>query len=58
MIGDEEVTQKSSAKLLGITIDETQNWNAQVYGKGGILASLNSRMFMIKRQKNQIGGVL
>ena len=43
------------AKLLGITFNEKQNWNSQIQGIGGEVASLNKRMFIIKRLKNHIG---
>ena len=55
MVGEEEIMQESSAKLLGITIDDSQKWNAQIYGKGGTLSSLSSRMFNVKRIQNQVG---
>ena len=55
MVGNVEITQESSAILLGITLDENQNWNTQLYGKVGTLSSLNSRMFIVKRIQNQIG---
>ena len=37
-----------------MTIDDTQNWNSEVYGKGGLLSNLNSRQFIVKRINNQI----
>ena len=54
-VGDVEVCQESSAKLLGMTIDDNQRWDSQLYGKGGTINSLNSRMFTIKRINNHIG---
>ena len=36
-IGNAKVTQESSAKLLGIQIEENQNWNEQVNGTGGVI---------------------
>ena len=48
------ITQERSAKLLGITMDDTQKWHSQIYGTGGLLSSLNSRLFMIKRLRNAI----
>ena len=50
-----EIAQESSAKLLGVTMDENQKWNSRIYGKGGTLSSLNSRMFIIKRIQNHVG---
>ena len=53
-VGNVRVSQERSEKLLGVTIDDTQNWNSEVYGKGGLLSNLNSRQFMVKRINNQI----
>ena len=50
-----KVTQVDQAKLLGITFNEKQNWNSQIQGCGGVVSSLNRRMFTIKRLKNHIG---
>ena len=47
-IGGEIITQESNAKLLGITFDDDQKWQSQISGKGGILSSLNQRLFMIR----------
>ena len=55
MVGNEEVKQEKDAKLLGLTINDKQKWATQIYGKGGTIPSLNSRMFIIKRIQNQIG---
>ena len=52
MIGNEAVKQESSAKLLGLTFDDDLNWETQIYGKGGLITSLNSRLYLIKRLKN------
>ena len=54
-VGDVEISQERSAKLLGVTMDDSQKWNTQIYGKGGTLSSLSSRMFVIKRIQNQVG---
>ena len=35
-------------------MDDTQKWHSQIYGTGGLLSSLNSRLFMIKRLRNAI----
>ena len=42
-VGNENITQETNAKLLGVTIDDNQKWHTQIYGKGGLLSSLNSR---------------
>ena len=36
-------------------MDDYQKWDTQIYGKGGTIPSLNSRMFIIKRINNHIG---
>ena len=48
-IGNTVVSQVPSAKLLGIVMDEDQSWTSQITGSGGMILSLNSRLFMIKR---------
>ena len=53
-VGNEKIEQQQNAKLLGVTIDENQRWKTQIYGKGGLLSSLNSRLFMIKRLRNEL----
>ena len=53
-IGNALVKQESSAKLLGIKIEENQQWNEQINGTGGVIKSLNKRLFFIRRLKNQI----
>ena len=53
-VGSVRVTQVLSTKMLGITIDENQEWRPQISGQGGIVASLNSRLFLIRRLSNYI----
>ena len=53
-IGDSFIKQEKSAKLLGVKIEENQSWNEQINGKGGVISSLNQRLFLIKRLKQQI----
>ena len=53
-IGGEEITQEKSAKLLGITFDDDLKWNSQIHGKGGLVSSLNQRLFGIRRLKNTL----
>ena len=48
------ITQEKSAKLLRMTFDQDQQWKSQIYGKSGLVSSLNSRMFIIKRLGNHI----
>ena len=51
-IGEEEIFQVHSAKLLGMTFNDKQNWSDHVAGKGGLLKALNQRLFLIRRLKN------
>ena len=46
-IGKDQVNQSSYAKLLGMTFEESQKWKEDIYGKGGLIASLNQRLFHI-----------
>ena len=48
-IGDVTVNQVPTAKLLGVMINDDQSWNEQILGTGGMISSLNSRLFTIKR---------
>ena len=43
-----------NTKLLGLTIEEDQKWNKQINGKGGVIPSLNTRLYLIKRMKNKL----
>ena len=53
-VGNATVSQQKSSKLLGVQIDEDMNWNEHVYGKGGLISSLNQRTHMIRRLRNHI----
>ena len=53
-IGGDWVERETSAKLLGITFDDSQQWKSHIYGKGGLLSSLNSRLYIIRRLKNHL----
>ena len=48
------VATEKLAKLLGLTIDDNLKWRTHIYGKGGLISSLNSRLFMIKRLRNEV----
>ena len=56
-IGKEVVVQVNSAKLLGMTFESNQKWVEHIHGTGGLLSSLNQRLFFIRRLKNMIGQV-
>ena len=53
-VGVQEVVESTSSKLLGMTIDKDQKWKSHVYGKKGLISSLNQRLFMIRRLSNNI----
>ena len=53
-IGSEFVSQEKSAKLLGVSFDSNQGWKTQIYGAGGVIMSLNRRLFAIRRLKNHL----
>ena len=53
-IGDDKIMQQSKANLPGITFEESQKWNAHLNGKGGIISSLNQRLYLIKRLSNSL----
>ena len=50
-VGDATVTRTESTKLLGIQIDEAQNWKDQYKS---LKTALNQRLFVIRRIKRQI----
>ena len=53
-VGDSLITNSHHSKLLGVTIDDEQNWKEQFCGKGGLISTLNSRLFTIRRISKQI----
>jgi hypothetical protein len=44
MICNSEVTESTSFKLLGMIIENDIKWKGHIYGKGGVLSSLNQRL--------------
>ena len=50
-IGNATITQENNAKLLGMTLDDTQCWSTHFYGKGGVFSALNQRLFILRRLK-------
>ena len=53
-IGNDYVSQEKSAKLLGVTFDSNQGWKTQIYGSGGVITSLNRRLFAIRRLRSHL----
>ena len=53
-IGKDEIHPVHQAKLLGINFDDNQKWDSQINGKGGIVSSLNQRLFFIRRLANSV----
>ena len=50
-VGTSKVTRSESTKLLGIEIDDQQNWKEHF---NNLVNSLNKRTFVIRRISNQI----
>ena len=48
------MARESSATLLGIRFQDNQKWTSQIYGKGGLLAALNSRLYIIRRMRSHL----
>jgi hypothetical protein len=48
-VGSDVIQRESSAKLLGILFQDDLQWKEQIYGKGGVLSALNSRLHIIRR---------
>ena len=53
-IGNEKIVQESSAKLLGIVLEDNKNWKANILGCGGVIPSLNKRLFQLRRLRNHL----
>ena len=52
--GGNQIENQSSAKLLGMKFEENLKWNEHKNGKGGVTSALNTRLFLIRRLKNQL----
>ena len=49
-IGSTEVKAEQQAKLLGVTLNNNnQKWSSQIKGVGGMISSLNSRLYLLRR---------
>ena len=53
-IGNEMVSRDSSALLLGVQFQDDLIWKTQIYGKDGVLSALNSRRYILRRQKSHL----
>ena len=54
-IGEVTIQQEHQAKLLGMSINDKQKWSVQIRDPGGLIPTLNKRLFLIRRLKNQLG---
>jgi hypothetical protein len=53
-VGNVMITQVHHAKLLGMSINDKQKWSVQIREAGGLIPSLNKRLFQIRRLKNTL----
>ena len=53
-VGEILVKQEKSTKLLGVVIQDNQEWKQHFYGKNGLINSLTKRLYAIGRVANQI----
>ena len=53
-IGEDMVNRETSATLLGIKFQDNLQWAKQIHGKGGLIASLSSRLYIIKRMMSHV----
>ena len=53
-IGKETVIQVITSKLLGMMMEDSQKWQNHITGKGGVIPSLNKRLFLLRRLKNRL----
>ena len=53
-IGTEQVKRESTAKLLGMQFQDDLQWQCQVFGKGGMISALNSRLYIVRRLSNHL----
>ena len=53
-IGDTTIKRQSHAKLLGMTFQDNLKWQEHIRGKGGVISSLNQRLYIIKRLSNSV----
>ena len=53
-IGGENVQRVSSACLLGMKFQDNLEWKNQIFGKGGLISALNSRLCIIRRLQSHL----
>ena len=53
-IGQSKIQSQKSAKLLGMNMQNDLNWDVHIHGKGGIISSLNQRLYTIMRLNNSL----
>ena len=53
-IGKSKISQEKSAKLLGMTMESSGEWNKHISGVGGLIPMLNKRLYLIKRLRNHL----
>ena len=53
-IGKSKISQEKSAKLLGMTMESSGEWNNHISGVGGLIPMLNKRLYVIKRLRNHL----
>ena len=53
-IGGTTISRQKHAKLLGMTFQDNLKWQEHIHGKGGVISSLNQRLYLIKRLSNSV----
>ena len=53
-VGQDTISQEKSSKLLGVIINESETWDDQINGRGGVVSALSQRLYLIRRLKNQV----
>ena len=53
-IGKEVITQEKTAKLLGMSLDDNQQWKTHITGTGGVISNLNQRLYKLRRLRNHV----
>ena len=53
-IGQSKIESQNSAKLLGMNMQNDLTWTEHIKGKGGVISSLNRRLYTIMRLNNSL----